>query len=458
MYVKEIDEFAVVDRLEEEQKELEKEISELEEEKKRLREKIGLLEKAKKQGSNPFRAQAVSTFYKGDREPYLPVHRCLTEVETNMYYYPAVHRVTEIGGARNGMESTSSRSEMGQMLTSGLADFDYLFQPVRDFQISNHIPRNHLSDSTFDRDILPLSSFGVRDLPICFSDEKFCFEEHFLNNGAEPEEAYPLQVGQGRIPMMERNRDKNTDKILDNLENNFVESLVKRELLGIQFLIGRDADHPMEVYETYTISIDYRGKRGPSDRRGEKLDFHDPKEDYKSSVEVKKAILDMFRRIYIVTNRLTTLPEKRCLFFHTFHTPWAPESKNGDDYNLSWDDVLASPTIPGWRRENVTSSFIDTGFYGARLSVTYLDPPKSNDKARNIPIQVPSAVQFRGRRVRDADMEWKYGTEWVDDELDRRAAAEAAVSESTATPKSAAKRVAVDEADEDVSRKKSKTA
>lgn len=60
--------------------------------------------------------------------------------------------------------------------------------------------------------------------------------------------------------------------------------------------------------------------------------------------------------------------------------------------------------------------------------------------------------------MRDADMEWKYGTEWVDDELDRRAAAEAAVSESTATPKSAAKRVAVDEADEDVSRKKSKTA
>lgn len=115
------------------------------------------------------------------------------------------------------MESPSSRSEMGQMLTSGLADFDYLFQPVRDFQISNHIPRNHLTDSTFDRDILPLSSFGVRDLPICFSDEKFCFEEHFLNNGAEPEEAYPLQVGQGRIPMMERNRDKNTDKILDNL-------------------------------------------------------------------------------------------------------------------------------------------------------------------------------------------------------------------------------------------------
>jgi hypothetical protein len=83
---------------------------------------------------------------------------------------------------------------------------------------------------------------------------------------------------------------------------------VKRELLGIQFLIGRDADHPMEVYETYTISIDYRGKRGPSDRHWEKPDFHDPKEDYMSSLEVKKAILDMFRRIYIVTNRLTTLP------------------------------------------------------------------------------------------------------------------------------------------------------
>lgn len=92
MYVKEIDEAAAVDRLEEEQKELEKEISELEEEKKRLREKIGLLEKAKKQGSNLFRAQAVSTFYKGDREPYLPVHRCLTEVETNMYHYPVVVR------------------------------------------------------------------------------------------------------------------------------------------------------------------------------------------------------------------------------------------------------------------------------------------------------------------------------------------------------------------------------
>lgn len=115
------------------------------------------------------------------------------------------------------MESTTSRSEMNQMLTGGLADFDHLLQSVRDFPISHHITRNHLSNLTFNRELLPLSSFGVRDLPICFSDEKFIFEDHFLNNGAEPEEAYPLQLDHGRIPVMERNRDKNTDDILDHL-------------------------------------------------------------------------------------------------------------------------------------------------------------------------------------------------------------------------------------------------
>jgi hypothetical protein len=55
-------------------------------------------------------------------------------------------------------------------------------------------------------------------------------------------------------------------------------------------------------------------------------------------------------------------------------------------------------------------------------------------------------------------MGWEYGTEWVDDELDRRAAAEDAVLENPATPESTAKRAAVNEADGDVSRKKSKTA
>lgn len=83
---------------------------------------------------------------------------------------------------------------------------------------------------------------------------------------------------------------------------------MKRELLGLQFLIVKDAARPLEVYETYTISIDYSGSRGCSDRRGEQPDFHDPKEDFKSSVEVKKAIMDMFRHIYIVTNRISTLP------------------------------------------------------------------------------------------------------------------------------------------------------
>jgi hypothetical protein len=71
----------------------------------------------------------------------------------------------------------------------------------------------------------------------------------------------------------------------------------------------------MEVYETYTISIDYGGKRGPSDREGTKLDFHDPKKDLKCSMKVQKAILAMFRRIFIEIG-IGTLPST-----HAMSTP-----------------------------------------------------------------------------------------------------------------------------------------
>ncbi|KAJ5379834.1 DNA-binding HORMA [Penicillium cataractarum] len=444
-------------------------------EKKRLEAEIERLEKCQMETRDGcpdgYRAQAVSTFYEKPRQAYPPVHRCPTEVEANIHHFPVVRTSIEL------------------------------------LKVVLH---TMISTIFFSRELLPLSSFGVRDLPICFSDEKFSFEDHFLNNGAEPEEAYPLQLDWGRVPVMERNRDKNTDDILDHLENKFVESLMKRELLGLQFIIVKDAARPLEVYETYTISIDYSGSRGCSDRRGEKPDFHDPMEDYKSSVEIKKAILDMFRHIYIVTNKITTLPEQRCLIFHTFHTPWAPESKNGDEFDSSWDDVLAFPTICGWRRNTVSSRVGSPRLMikSATLNVTFINSPESNEKAHGIPTQMPTQIQFRGCRLRDEDMEWAYGTQWVEDELDERAAAkeikleqiklekptseeptpeeptpeeptpketapeetapeetapeetapEETTPEKAATPERAIKRDADEEADEDGPRKKAKTA
>lgn len=89
---------------------------------------------------------------------------------------------------------------------------------------------------------------------------------------------------------------------------------MKRRLLGLQIAVCRDKDNVLDVYETYTISIDYKGRLGPSDRKipqeeeTAKTDFQDPKEDYFSSVQVKQGIMDMFRKLYILTSHLSALP------------------------------------------------------------------------------------------------------------------------------------------------------
>lgn len=94
----------------------------------------------------------------------------------------------------------------------------------------------------------------------------------------------------------------------------FHRSLLKRRLLGLQVAVCKDKNNLLDVYETYTISIDYSGRRGPSEPKvprekdRAKMDFQDPKEDYLSSLQVKEGIMAMFRKLSILTSRLSALP------------------------------------------------------------------------------------------------------------------------------------------------------
>jgi hypothetical protein len=97
-------------------------------------------------------------------------------------------------------------------------------------------------------------------------------------------------------------------------ETVFAKFLLQRKLLGLQFVVCKDKKHATEVYETYTISIDYSGKRGPSDREGQKLDFQDPKKDLKYSMKVQKAIIAMFRRMFMEIGS-STLPSTHIISF-----------------------------------------------------------------------------------------------------------------------------------------------
>jgi hypothetical protein len=162
----------------------------------------------------------------------------------------------------------------------------------------------------------------------------------------------------------------------------FAKFLLQRKLLGLQFGVCKGKNNRTEVYETYTISIDYSGKRGLSDREGQRLDFHDPKKDLKYSMKVQKAIIAMFRRMFMETAssnlpstyawsfgcidlfKLTTRTDSRTLAVHVFHTPLAPNPMDDDNFKRSWTEHLSIPWIPGWNRQTVHSDFIDTGFYG----------------------------------------------------------------------------------------------
>jgi hypothetical protein len=176
--------------------------------------------------------------------------------------------------------------------------------------------------------LLPQTSFGIRALPVCFADESFCFEEHFMNEGIIPVDRYPVQLRAGEIMVMERGKDRLTNSIISCLvsciltnrdiqshvprltwvkETIFAKFLLQRKLLGLQFVVCKGKNNRTEVYERYTISIHYSGKRGPSDREGKKLDFHDTKKDLKYSMKVQKGIIAMFRRMFMEISN-STLP------------------------------------------------------------------------------------------------------------------------------------------------------
>ncbi|OKP11206.1 hypothetical protein PENSUB_3228 [Penicillium subrubescens] len=261
--------------------------------------------------------------------------------------------------------------------------------------------------------LLPQTSFGIRALPVCFADESFCFEEHFMNEGIIPVDRYPVQLRAGEIMVMERGKDRLTNSIISCLETIFAKFLLQRKLLGLQFVVCKGKNNRTEVYERYTISIHYSGKRGPSDREGKKLDFHDTKKDLKYSMKVQKGIIAMFRRMFMEISN-STLPNTRTLAVHVFHTPLAPNPMNGDSFNRFWTEHLSFPRIPGWQRQTIHSDFIDTGFYGT---------------INGVPEPMPAQLNFSNHRNRGADVHWEHGLDWVKKEIAKRAAAKKAARE-----------------------------
>lgn len=148
-----------------------------------------------------------------------------------------------------------------------------------------------------------------------------------MNGGIIPVDRYPVKLRAGEIMVIEQGKDRLTNSIISclvscTLKSRYIQScvprltwvkdtifakfLLQRKLLGLQFVVCKGKNNRTEVYETYTISIDYSGKRGPSDREGKKLDFHDIKKDLKY-MKVQKAIIAMFRRMCIETAG-STLP------------------------------------------------------------------------------------------------------------------------------------------------------
>ncbi|KAF3389005.1 hypothetical protein F1880_004429 [Penicillium rolfsii] len=381
-----VNELSALEARDEKKRKLEEDIECLVEKKRRkLDEETAESRKGPPEG---YRARAFSTFRgKG----IAPAQRCPTQVEATIHHFQVV---------RTSME------------------------------LLKVVLHSMISTIFFTRELLPQTSFGVRALPICFAHETFCFEEHFMNGSIIPVKRFPVQLREGEIMVMERGKDRLTNSIIGCLVKDtiFAKFLLQRKLLGLQFIVCKSKYNRTEVYETYTISIDYKVKRGPSDREGKKLDFQNSKKDLKCSLEVQKAIIAMFRRMVVEIGK-STLPNSRSLAVHIFHTPLTVNTMSDDSFKRSWTEHLSLPKIPGWHRQTVHSEFIDTGFYGARLSVTYLDPPMMTNTLNRVPEPMPAQVHFTNHRNKGADVQWEHGLSWVKKEVAKRAVAKKAARE-----------------------------
>ncbi|KAJ5174321.1 DNA binding protein [Penicillium canariense] len=242
--------------------------------------------------------------------------------------------VAEGGAARDGMESAL----LGFSLIDGTNGADFL-------------------------ELLPADCFGARNFPTDLTDEKFCYQEHFLKGSFTPDPNYsPQCVHMDRIMVMERDKDERMNAILNLLEHGIFEALMTRRLQGVQIAICKSQDGRTNVFETYTISLDYNGNRGPPDRKLA------GKESWQSSLEARKGIMRMLHKI-------TVLADERTLGFHLLYTPDCPEVYQSHGFAETYDERISYPRLPSWTRTTVTCGGIDTGSYTATLKVTYLTPP-----------------------------------------------------------------------------------
>ncbi|KAJ5454709.1 uncharacterized protein N7458_005665 [Penicillium daleae] len=68
------------------------------------------------------------------------------------------------------------------------------------------------------------------------------------------------------------------------------------------------------------------------------------------------------------------------------------------------------------------------------MSVTYLVPPETPGIPRDIPTPMPLPVRFEDCRKRKADVDWEYGIGWVEEEMEKRAAADIVKRRKVMTP------------------------
>ncbi|KAJ5482969.1 hypothetical protein N7539_006415 [Penicillium diatomitis] len=221
-------------------------------------------------------------------------------------------------------------------------------------------------------ELLPLASFGARDLRTYSYEDGICYEEHFIHGAhgrVDLDKANIFELQAGRVMVMERFKDERTDDLLDLLDDEILVILTKRQLAGIQLWLCESSSHSLTILEKYCISIGSRSKASASRQDSTQNDsekpveFDEPKRTIDKLTQFRREIFGLLRKLTVLADRLSSPPDSRKLVLHYFVD--GPVSKQHLQCGLSdWpDNPIGNLDSTAWRRETLDCGFVDTGFY-----------------------------------------------------------------------------------------------